>query len=182
MIVETEYFREKAVEYAKRWALDRNPLFANYEGIGGDCTNFASQAVYAGSCKMNFTPTFGWYYITDAQRSASWTGVEFFYNFITQNEGVGPFGETVEADLAEIGDIIQLANAEGDFYHTLVITEIRDGDIYISAHSEDSFMRPLSSYNYASLRYIHIKGVRYDVVMPYACYDDLLSGAKLNIQ
>ena len=63
MLVTGEYNRERARAYAERWAFDRNPLFADYTGIGGNCTNFVSQCVYAGSCRMNFTPVFGWYYI-----------------------------------------------------------------------------------------------------------------------
>ena len=50
MLITKPYQRERAVEYARRWALDRNPLFADFSGIGGNCTNFVSQCVLAGSC------------------------------------------------------------------------------------------------------------------------------------
>lgn len=53
------YDREAAVAYAKRWAFSRNPAFYDFSRIGGDCTNFASQCIYAGAKVMNFTPTFG---------------------------------------------------------------------------------------------------------------------------
>lgn len=43
------YNREKAVEYARRWAYDRNPQYYNFDPIGGDCTNFVSQCLFAGS-------------------------------------------------------------------------------------------------------------------------------------
>ena len=33
------YDRAHAVAYARRWALSRNPLFYDFTGIGGDCTN-----------------------------------------------------------------------------------------------------------------------------------------------
>lgn len=49
-----EYQREKAVEYAKKWAYRRNPNYYNYDAVGGDCTNFASQCIYAGSQVMNY--------------------------------------------------------------------------------------------------------------------------------
>ena len=32
------YDRSRAVAYARRWALSRNPLFSDYTGIGGDCS------------------------------------------------------------------------------------------------------------------------------------------------
>ena len=42
---------------------------------------------------MNFTPTFGWYYNSPTDRAAAWTGVEYFYNFIVNNTGLGPLAE-----------------------------------------------------------------------------------------
>ena len=181
MLVTSEYNRERALQYAERWALDRNPLFVDYEGIGGDCTNFASQVLYAGSCRMNFTPVTGWYYITDAQRSAAWTGVDFFYNFLTQNMGIGPFGREVFADEVLPGDMIQLLNRDGDYYHTLVVIGADQGEFKIAAHSVDSYNRGLSTYNYEGLRYIHIDGIRHEISIPNSCFDDLISGVSLGI-
>ena len=78
MLISFPYDRGHANAYARRWALSRNPLFPNYTGIGGDCTNFVSQCVYAGCCVMNYTPTFGWYYLSQTDRAPAWTGVEYF--------------------------------------------------------------------------------------------------------
>jgi len=86
-LITAEYNREKAVEYAKRWALDRNPEYYDYSQIGGNCTNYVSQCVYAGSEVMNYTKDIGWYYIDANDKSPSWTGVKFFNNFMTQNKG-----------------------------------------------------------------------------------------------
>ena len=36
MLLTRPYFRERAVEYARRWALSRNPLFIDFTGVGGD--------------------------------------------------------------------------------------------------------------------------------------------------
>lgn len=175
MILEKEYLRERAVIYAEKYALVRNPLFYTFEGVGGNCTNFVSQCVLAGSCTMNYTPIFGWYYLSLNRRSASWSGVDFFYNFMTSNSGVGPFGREVDISLAEIGDAIQLKNVDGDFYHTLIISKIENGEIYVCANSNDALNRPLSSYDYADLRVIHIEGVRYDTRYLIDCFDALLS-------
>ena len=43
------YDRRAAVEYAHKWAFGRNPEFYDFSEIGGDCTNFASQCLYAGA-------------------------------------------------------------------------------------------------------------------------------------
>ena len=63
------YDRGKAVAYAHKWAFGRNPAYYDFEEIGGDCTNFASQCLRAGGGVMNFTPTFGWYYVNAARRA-----------------------------------------------------------------------------------------------------------------
>ena len=65
------YDRAKAVAYAHEWAYGRNPRFYDFSNIGGDCTNFASQCLYAGSGVMNYSPTNGWYYINLNSRSPS---------------------------------------------------------------------------------------------------------------
>ena len=187
MIVYKEYNRARAVEYARRWALSRNPLFINFAGRGGDCTSFVSQCIYAGSCQMNFTPDFGWYYINENNRAPAWSSVEFFYDFITgnpnfasKNGGVGPFGIEVDATGVYEGDVVQLADDTGDFYHTLIITGFSEGQTLVSAHTNDALDRPLSSYNYTSLRYIHVEGVRIEVADDN-CFFDLLEGISLNI-
>lgn len=173
MIVEKEYERERAVLYARKYALVRNPLFFSFAGIGGNCTNFVSQCVLAGSCVMNYTPIYGWYYLSTNRRSASWTGVEFFYNFMIENTGVGPFAIETTLDGAEVGDVIQLQNDDGIFYHTIIISEIRDGEIYICANSNDALDKPLSEYNYANLRVLHILAVRFDTRFQIDCFDSL---------
>ena len=74
-MITVPYDRQSAVMYALRWALSRNPEYYSYSGIGGDCTNFVSQCVYAGSGVMNYTPDFGWYYIdamTNLHRGRAW--------------------------------------------------------------------------------------------------------------
>ena len=48
------------------------PAFYDYERIGGDCTNFASQCVYAGSGVMNYTRDLGWYYIDANNKAPAW--------------------------------------------------------------------------------------------------------------
>lgn len=181
MLAVIEYDREKAYLYAERWAFSRNPLFENYSGIGGDCTNFVSQSIYAGSCVMNYTPTFGWYYISPTNRAPAWTGVTFFYNFLTSNEGVGPFGREVNAGSLEIGDVIQLMREDGTFYHSLLVTGFDESGYLVSAHSNDSFNRPLSSYSFAAARYLHIDGIRLEIPDLYApdCFDALIEGRAL---
>lgn len=101
-----EYNRANAVAYAKKWAYGRNPKYYDFSDLGGDCTNFASQCIYAGSGVMNYTPTYGWYYISVNNRAPAWTGVDELYRFLTTNRGAGP--RAILTDLSQIqnGDII----------------------------------------------------------------------------
>jgi len=163
-MTEIPYNRNAVLAYARRWALSRNPAYYDFTNIGGDCTSFVSQCVYAGCGVMNYTPTYGWYYISGLDKSPSWSGVNYFYNFITTNDGIGPFG--IETDLSGLllGDVIQLGNQNGQFYHSLVVTGIRNTSgrrrYYVSAHSNDAYMRRLDTYNYAQIRPIHIIAAR----------------------
>lgn len=152
------YNRRDGVAYAEKWALSRNPSYYNFEKIGGDCTNFISQCIYAGAKRMNYTPTFGWYYHSVSSRSPSWTGVIFLNHFLLTNHSAGPHGATVESNLIEPGDIIQLQNEDGRIYHSLYVLTT-DNTILVAAHDDDSLYRSLNSYTYANAIFIKITGV-----------------------
>ena len=171
MLVVKPYARENAVTYARKFAFAQNPYFASFAGIGGNCTNFVSQSIFAGSCQMNYTPTFGWYYISLDQRSPSWTGVQFFYDFITKNKGIGPFGREATLDELEIGDVIQLGRNGVGYYHTLLVVGFEGQDTLIAAQTDDALDRPLSSYTNDYARYIKIEGVRFEMPDDYSCFE-----------
>lgn len=179
------YDRKAVVEYAKKWAYARNPEYYNFDRIGGDCTNFASQCLFAGCKIMNFTPEVGWYYRALNDRAAAWTGVEFFYRFLTGNVGrifenaeadgyafenvpvrggiglgKGPFAVEVPLKRLRIGDFVQLGHDTGDFYHTPVVVGFLGEVPLLAAHSYDTFDRPLTSYRFERLRCLHVLGVR----------------------
>lgn len=176
MLATKEYKRENAVAYARRFAFSQSSQFANFAGIGGNCTNFVSQCIYAGGCEMNYTPTFGWYYISLDERSPSWSGVEYFYNFVTENVGVGPFGRVVTADELEIGDVIQLGRNDEGYYHTLLVVGFEGDDPLVAAQTDNAYARPLSTYQYDFARFIKILGIRFESPESYECFDRLMEG------
>ena len=138
------YRRLNAVLYAHRWAYGRDPQFYNYEAIGGDCTNFASQCIYAGTGVMNETPLYGWYYINANNKSPSWTGVEYLYDFLTRSRAsLGPVAHaTTDLRDAQLGDVIQLRFNGSAFQHSPVVVQSSvDGStdkILVAAHSADA--------------------------------------------
>ena len=143
------YDRDAAVRYAHRWAFSRNPRFYNFDELGGDCTNFASQCLYAGAPFMNYTPDLGWYYIGPNNKAPAWTG---------------PVG--VSASIEELlpGDFVQLRFSRDEFGHTPVVVEVGFPatleNVLVAAHSQDSDFRPLSTYEFQEIRFIHILGSR----------------------
>lgn len=154
------YNRYKALKYADKWALARNPMYYDYSDIGGDCTNFCSQALYAGGCSMNYESN-GWYYVDGNHKSASWTGVNFLYEFLIIQKNIGPVAEEIQVKDIQIGDIIQLSfHREELFNHSLIIVEhgIPRGieNIKISTHSIDRYHYPLKNYNWSEIRFLHI--------------------------
>ena len=159
MLTKITYNREVATQYAIKWALARNPSFGDFEESVGDSTNFASQSIYAGSGIMNYTPVMGWYYNNQNDLAPSWSGVQYLYNFLVYNKSVGPFAEVVDKSRIEPGDIIQFGNESGRFCHSPMVISI-DGDILVAAHTLDVCFKPLSSYEFSRIRYIHIIGAR----------------------
>ena len=155
------YNRSAAVAYAHRWAYSRNPNYYDFQLLGGDCTNFCSQCLYAGLGVMNDTPEVGWYYYSLNDRAPAWTATEFFYRFLTRGQhSPGPYGiETALADCLA-GDFVQLCFHGFEYSHTLIVVSAgaAENNILLCAHSNDTDYTPLSSYSYKSVRYLHIAG------------------------
>lgn len=153
------YNRDKAVSYAEKWALARNPKYFDFSLLGGDCTNFCSQSLYAGAGVMNDNLNIGWFYYSLDNRAPAWTGVEEFYKFITSNEKKGPYGEECSFNQIEKGDFISFGNNNG-FYHMVIVTNFYNNEPIVCSHSFDRLNAPLSIYYYEKIRFIKILGVR----------------------
>ena len=110
--------------------------------------------------------------------------MEFFYDFLTQkfaadNGGVGPFATEVPRERVELGDVVQYANAEEDWYHTVIVTGMDGNELLVSAQSNDALDRPISSYNFATARFLHIEGINVSL-NDDVCYSLLLRGGIEN--
>lgn len=159
-----EYNRKEAIQYARKWALSRNPRYYNFDNVGGDCTSFVSQCIFAGSQTMNYAKDKGWYYINGNNKSPSWSGVEYLYQFLTSNKGVGPQAIETTQNKMELGDIAQLSFDGEKFSHTLMIVKIENkftmSGIQIASHTFDSLDKPISEYDFKKIRWLHIERVR----------------------
>lgn len=158
------YDRAAAVRYAHRWAYGRNPRYYDYEALGGDCTNFASQCLFAGSRVMDYTPTYGWYYIDANRKAPAWTGVPYLYNYLTRSRAaVGPAAREATIGEIEPGDVVQLSFDQTRWAHSPVVVAVGEPRSYesilVAAHSEDADARALSSYEFVGVRFLHVIGV-----------------------
>lgn len=175
-VADTSYNRDAAVAYAQQWWNKRNytTSYLAYDDFGGNCQNFASQCLYAGGIKMDYTGTHDqqWKFFdedlnnkaTATGRSYSWTGVDMFYSYALINYKSGLVALTdVDYKYAEKGDIIHV----GAYYHwrhALLITDVlynADGtqqDIIVASNTADRWNYPLSAYIYTAPRLIHILG------------------------
>lgn len=66
-----------------------NPDYAVFSGVGGDCQNFVSQALYEGGKASMFISPWstnlgqgdnGWFYLTPLQYAAGWSDVNHFFS------------------------------------------------------------------------------------------------------
>lgn len=157
------YNRLKAVEYAQTWWNARNPNYYNFDSLGGDCTNFVCQCLVAGGIEMLINIYDGWFYKSLDYRSASFTGVNEFYNFaIANNNKSGVKAKVCNISNVEIGDVIQLKQTPNGYNHTLIVTKVNNAnivtnkDVFVTAHTNNCFNKCLMDYPYISYRCLKI--------------------------
>ena len=132
----------------------------NFTDEGGNCQNFASQALVAGGMLMDETGDCNWYYNAYSDYVPSWVHVSSFYDYVSDNEGSG-----LAADLnsniyyAEPGDIIQVGISSVS--HTTIVSKVVDGHILLNSNSIDMKDFPLEAYTYPTRKLIKILGSNY---------------------
>lgn len=137
---------EDACNYAETYALFPNPDYISYEGIGGDCTNFASQILHAGGLKTSYT----W-----KPYSNAWLRVEELYSYLIYNK----LGYKINESNFSRGTLIQFSTPKlGRFFHTGFIThKLFNGELLYCCHSYNKLNYPLSQI-YPVL-YPNIRGI-----------------------
>jgi hypothetical protein len=110
-------------------------------GGGGDCTNFVSQALYEGGWIMVYpsATSFSTWWAEPLnydrqQRSRSWGSAEQFKHFLQYSGRARP---CLLTELT-LGDVIQEGlPGRGHVSHTMIITKMAQGKIFLSYHSTD---------------------------------------------
>lgn len=138
-----------ACAYAEKYALKANPKYKSFDGIGGDCTNFISQILYAGGVKQTNT----WKPYTNP-----WVRVEEIYLYLTTQNLATKLPN--EKSLSK-GCLIQFYTPKiGKFFHNGFITyELPNNDYLYCCHSYNKLNYPLSQIypnKYPTLRALTI--------------------------
>lgn len=137
--------RAAIVSYAEKYAYTYNPNYVSYAAQHSDCTNFASQAMYAGGWTKNYE-----WMGNDTTTTAAWAVADSFYWY-----GLGR-GLTTYANMYSVPGSPYQYMRTGDlmFYtypsskkmkHTMIIAKIVNGEPYLTYHSNDNRNAPLSS-------------------------------------
>ncbi len=162
-----EYDRKGVAAYAHRWAVSPHPYNAAYfdfSALGGDCTNFVSQALFeGGKMEMVFggehgVGTAGWYYYGVDDRSVSWTWVDGLYDFLLDGHAY-----EVDAHHAQVGDVLQFNWGRDSLWNHSVLIVSRLGEdvdspfYLVAGHSPDVDNYPYTAMVYSdAFRIIHI--------------------------
>lgn len=162
MSVRNAYDREAAVAYARRWAGERNSEWPEYDRYGGNCMNFVSQTINAGGVPMDTTGS-AWYWFGNGNRTASWSGVNYFVSYVQANIGSGLVGDAAAPYYTgEPGDVIAMGNDH--FRHIVMISEVltdesgNTADYLICSNTGDLCDFPAGAYFYTYQQLIKIHG------------------------
>ncbi len=142
----TVYDRNKAVTYARKYALSPN---SDYHTFPNDCTNFVSQALFIGGWTMiqgDKKMSTSWYYDKGAwfpglisPASYTWAGASNFHAFLTWS---GRAALVQGPGQLTAGDVVQMST-NGQIHHTMIVTA-GGNDLKLSYHTTNRLDEPLS--------------------------------------
>ena len=156
--------KSEMTQYQKNHYNNYNRSYADFTGVGGDCTNYASQILRAGGSAFNSSSSSGimgdsyWYYRDSSNRSTSWTASRNLKNFLLRSVNtLGPKATTVSkyGDL-DVGSIVFLTRS-GTPYHSIIVAE-SGGDPMVSAHTSDYYGRYSNRYSGITHIKAHVRG------------------------
>ena len=138
--------RAKIVTYAKKWWNKRNPA---YTSVNVDCTNFVSQAMYAGGWTevtgLYNSDTAWWHNGPDwpIPKSYAWASATSFYNFArTHSARVTRYSSVYDL---RTGDLLQYDIGATGKDHSMVVTSTATGGPYLTYHTTDTLNKPFST-------------------------------------
>lgn len=140
----------KLIDYARKYALNYNQHYTNFNNSGGDCTNFISQALNFAGLSRNYK----W-----EPYVASWIMVIPLRDYLVSNNLTNEYDKLCPTP---VGTIIQFFSPVKErFSHSGIITDIMDdGELLYCCHDYDKLDFPLSETYpifYKQIRNLQIK-------------------------
>ncbi|WP_030559941.1 amidase domain-containing protein [Streptomyces aureocirculatus] len=142
--------------YAEKYWRDYNPAYARFNGAGGDCTNFLSQALKAGGWKHvpgSASDYRNWWH-DGTRQSTSWVGTNEWAWFTLSNRRAPNLTNVYQLG---VGDVLQMDfDKNGSKDHSMLVTYRNSrGMPYLTYHSTDTYRRSLASIiaSYPNARY-----------------------------
>ncbi|UQW99601.1 amidase domain-containing protein [Streptomyces sp. RerS4] len=143
-------------KYAEKYWSNYNPAYRKFNGAGGDCTNFISQALKAGGWKPvpgTSSDYRNWWY-DGTRQSVSWIGANEWAWFTLSNQRAANLANVYQMD---VGDIMQVDfNKDGSKDHSMMVTyRSAKGMPYLTYHSTNTYRKSLASIlaSYPDARY-----------------------------
>lgn len=138
------YNYKAMANYLEKYWSNYNSKYRSFSGKGGDCTNFASQALRAGGWKDKL----GWYknanywWYNSTNQSRSWSAVNYWATF-AKNSGRTSTLKNVWS--LRIGDVLQVkAKGSKTKNHTMMVSYVKNGTPYFTYHSSNRYRRSLN--------------------------------------
>jgi len=150
------YDPSAAVAYADKWVYHGatygavyedyyNPAYYNFNPLGGDCANYASQCINAGGMPQVPCEKFGlngWYYVNSNDRSSTWTSSSGLLNWMSDNRG-----KRVSVTAENCRSVLYMGSPV--FYksgHTgFCVGKNSAGTPIVNAHNNDKYHQPWDS-------------------------------------
>ncbi|MEO8689935.1 MAG: amidase domain-containing protein [Solirubrobacteraceae bacterium] len=158
------YSRAAAAAYARTWAMSDNPVYGRIEP--NDCTNFVSQALFAGgwgmvggSCDDRKDRNVWWFnpmqcrwvggrpWTQEVKASFSWGGAQNLYWFMQESSRGAEVSDPMDL---EIGDVLQMDMGPGHYNagrigHSMIVTDKNASDLLLSYHEDHHLDEPWSA-------------------------------------
>ncbi|MFC5959180.1 amidase domain-containing protein [Streptomyces pratens] len=132
-------------KYAEKYWKNYNPNYRKFSDVGGDCTNFISQALRAGGWKNDT----GWYksyknwWYNSSNQTTSWINVNYWASFALHSDRAYNLDNVYKLG---IGDILQMdfsGNRSKD--HSMITTHKSGGVPYLTYHSTNTYRKSVKS-------------------------------------
>ncbi|WP_348534307.1 amidase domain-containing protein [Kitasatospora sp. GP82] len=132
--------------YAEKYWNHYNPAYREFNGAGGDCTNFISQALKAGGWKNapgTDSDYHNWWYNSSAE-SWSWVGADDWSWYALSSKRVSNLANVYQLG---VGDILQMDfDRDGSKNHSMIVTYRGMGGMpYVTYHSNNTYRRSVAS-------------------------------------